>query len=380
MAWRKDRIDHLTTVIQDDIDKGRYYGCVIKVTRGGEPGIEMAFGTENGGVSRALTTETVFNIFSVTKAMTNVLVFRAIELGHLALTTKISSVIPEFTGGLRQELTVFDLLTHASGLPSVFTPQPGMNIDKLDEVVAAICRNVHATEQPGVRVDYSPIAHHALLGEMVRRTDPAGRSYREIAQQELFDPLKMTSTAIGRRQDLADRHCIPVFHGNAPTEHKSSRVPGQNGAFEDPDAEMPWVGAVSTTPDLWRLAEMLRLGGELDGARILSPAIIELATRNWTGDKPNELYKGVANRAGWRPFPAYMGLGFALRGTGIHHALYGTLASPETFGNYGAGTSLFWVDPVREITFAFLSAGVMDSAPNIERFQRLSDVAISAAI
>ena len=380
MAWRKDRIDHLTKVIQGDIESGRYFGCVIKATRGGEPGIEMAFGTESGGTSRALTMDTVFSIFSVTKAMTNVLVFRAIELGQLALTTKVSSVIPEFSGGLRQHLTVFDLLTHASGLPSVFTPQPGMKIDKLDEVIAAICRNIHSSEQPGVRVDYSPIAHHALLGEMVRRTDPAGRSYREIAQQDLFDPLKMTSTSIGRRQDLAERHAIPVFHGNAPTEHKSSRVPGQNGAFEDPDAEMPWVGAVCTTGDLWRLAEMLRLGGELDGARILSPAIIELATRNWTGDKPNELYKGVANRAGWRPFPAYMGLGFALRGTGIHHALYGTLASPETFGNYGAGTSLFWVDPVREITFSFLSAGVMNSDTNIERFQRISDVLISAAL
>ena len=380
MAWRKDRIDHLTKVIQDDLERGRYYGCVIKATRGGEVGIDMAFGTESGGVSRALTTQTVFSIFSVTKAMTNVLVFRAIELGQLALTTKVSEVIPEFTGGLRQHLTVFDLLTHASGLPSVFTPQPGMNIDNLDEVIAAIVRNVHSAEQPGVRVDYSPIAHHALLGEMVRRTDPAGRSYREIAQQDLFDPLKMTSTSIGRRADLAERHAVPVFHGNAPTEHKSSRVPGQNGAFEDPDAEMPWVGAVCTTGDLWRLAEMLRLGGELDGARILSPAIIELATRNWTGDKPNELYKGVANRAGWKPFPAYMGLGFALRGTGIHHALYGTLASPETFGNYGAGSALFWVDPVREITFSFLSAGVMNSDTNIERFQRISDVLISAAI
>ena len=75
-----------------------------------------------------------------------------------------------------------------------------------------------------------------------------------------------------------------------------------------------------------------------------------------------------------------MGLGFALRGHGMHHALYGTLASPETFGNYGAGSSLFWVDPVRDMTFAFLSAGVMAGDANIERFQRLSDIAISAAV
>jgi CubicO group peptidase (beta-lactamase class C family) len=56
------------------------------------------------------------------------------------------------------------------------------------------------------------------------------------------------------------------------------------------------------------------------------------------------------------------------------------LCSPETFGNYGAGSVLFWVDPVREITFAFLSAGVMSQAQNIERFQRICDIVTSAAV
>jgi CubicO group peptidase (beta-lactamase class C family) len=58
--------------------------------------------------------------------------------------------------------------------------------------------------------------------------------------------------------------------------------------------------------------------------------------------------------------------------------MFGTLASPGTFGNYGAGTSLFWVDPERELTFVFLSAGLMEHNANMERFQRLSDMVISA--
>ena len=107
---------------------------------------------------------------------------------------------------------------------------------------------------------------------------------------------------------------LPVFGANAPTQHPSSRVPGVNGAFEDPDAEMPWVGAVCSVPDLFRFAEMLRRKGELDGARILSPAILELATRNWTGEKPNELYTIRGRERGWAPVPAYIGLGFSLRG------------------------------------------------------------------
>jgi CubicO group peptidase (beta-lactamase class C family) len=373
-VWRAELLDHLKAVIRDDVARGRYFGAVIKVARGGKVGLETAIGDEGGPGTKALGMDSVFSIFSATKAITNILVFRAIERGQLMLTTKVSEVIKEFSGGIRERITVYDLLTHASGLPSVFTPKQGMNIDQLPLIIEAICENVHAVCEPQERVDYSPLANHALLGEMVRRTDPKGRRYRD------FDPLKMTSSAIGRPDRLKPRHVVPVFGANAPTQHPSSRVPGINGAFEDPEAEMPWVGAVCSVPDLFRFAEMLRLGGELDGARVLSPAILKLATRNLTGEKPNELYKVVANRAGWRPYPAYMGLGFAIRGPGIHHAVYGTLCSPETFGNYGAGSVLFWVDPVREITFAFLSAGVMNQAQNIERFQRICDIVTSAAI
>ena len=143
---------------------------------------------------------------------------------------------------------------------------------------------------------------------------------------------------------------------------------------------MPWLGVASTVADMLRFAEMLRRRGELEGVRILAPATLELATRNWTGEKPNELTTARSKQRGWPAEPAYMGLGFALRGTAICHHLFGALASPGTFGNHGAGSSIYWVDPARELSFVCLTAGVMDSLDNIERFQRLSDIAISAAI
>jgi len=142
---------------------------------------------------------------------------------------------------------------------------------------------------------------------------------------------------------------------------------------------MPWVGLVSTAYDLWRFAEMLRRGGELDGRRILGPATLDLATRNHTGDKPNELYMQLAKARGWEPYPAYIGIGFVVRGEQICHHQFGTLSSPRTFGNHGAGSTLLWVDPQRDISFVCLTAGVMDEGDNIERFQRLSDIALSAA-
>ena len=59
--------------------------------------------------------------------------------------------------------------------------------------------------------------------------------------------------------------------------------------------------------------------------------------------------------------------------------VYGTLASPRSYGNYGAGTSLFWIDPERDITFACLTAGVMGHNANMRRFQKLGDMVLSAA-
>ncbi|HWW80513.1 MAG TPA: serine hydrolase domain-containing protein [Steroidobacteraceae bacterium] len=373
------RLEHLRATIEADVKRRLYHGAVIIVARHGRIGFQAAIGSADLAQTRPLRSQSVFSIFSVTKAMTNILVLRAVELGQLALTTKVVDIIPEFSGGLREQITLLHLITHSSGLPMVFTPKPGMYIDRLDEIIAAICQNVHSVEPPGERCAYSPLANQALLGEALRRTDPKGRSYRAIVDEELFKPLGMTSSAIGLRADLKSRHIVPDFRGNFPIEHPGHSNLGPNGAFEEEHAEMPWVGAVSTVPDMFRLAEMLRRDGTLDGVRILSPATLAMARRNWTGDKPNELYKVLAHKRGWEPSPAYIGLGFSLRGTAHAHHMFGTLTSAGTFGNYGAGSALYWVDPERAVTFVCLTAGVMESNDNIERFQRLSDIAISAA-
>jgi len=379
-AFSAERLDHLRRVIAEDIAAGRYFGAVLAIARAGQLGLHEAIGHADAAASRALRLDSVFSIFSVTKAITNVLVLRAIELGRFALTTRISDLVPEFSGGLRNQITVHHLLTHTSGLPIVFAIKPDMYIDRLDEVVAAVCAHIQPAEPPGERVAYSPLANHALLGEALRRTDPKRRSYRAIVHDDLLAPLGMGDSSVGLRRDLRARHVVPDFRGNFPITHPGHSNLGPNGAFEEEDAEMPWVGLASTVPDLFRFAEMLRRGGELDGSRILSPAMLELATRNWTGEKPNELYKALFEQRGWPPAPAYLGLGFALRGTAMCHHLYGTLTSPGTFGNYGAGSALYWVDPTRQLTFVCLSAGVMNSLDNIERFQRLSDIAVAAAL
>ncbi len=374
------RLQHLEAVIAADVERELYHGAVLHMGRGGALELDKVIGFADALHSTRLQRDSVFSIFSTTKAFTNVLCLRAIELGHFALTTKASEVIPEFGGGLRAEITVFDLMTHSSGLPMLYTPRPGMCIDQMDEVVTALCATVAAIEPAGERVNYSPMANQLLLGEMLRRTDPGKRRYRDIVAEDLFAPLGMVDSAVGVRADLKKRHIVPDFRGNAPIEHRSRHVEGPNGAYEDEMAEMPWVGAVSTVPDLYRFAEMLRQGGSLDGARILSRATMAQATRNWTGVKPNELYKILAHKRGWKPSPAGIGLGFTVRTEQVCHHMFGTLTSPGTFGNYGSGSALFWIDPALDLTFVCLTAGLLEPNDNIERFQKLSDIAVSAAI
>jgi len=374
------RLQLLDSTIRADIAAGLYHGAVLKVARGGHVAFEAAIGAADAAQTRPLTLDSVFSIFSVTKAFTNVLVLRAIEQGHFALTTPITDLIPEFKGHGREKILMWHLLSHQAGFPILFEVIPGWFIDNFREVVATVLAEVKPVDAPCEKVSYSPLVNHVLMAEAVLRTDPARRGYRQIVQEDILDPLKMHDTAVGLRADLKRRKVVPDFRGNYPIGHKSRNVEGPNGAFEDEHAEMPWVGIVSTVPDMYRLAEMFRRGGTLDGARLLSPVILELARRNRTGDRVNELYAARGKAEGLPSVPAYIGLGFALRGDMLCHHVYGTLASPETFGNYGAGTTLFWIDPERDITFTCLSAGVMEHNANTRRFQKLADIIFSAAL
>ncbi len=136
---------------------------------------------------------------------------------------------------------------------------------------------MYPSTPPGERLAYSPLANHVLMGEALRRTDPQKRRYRDIVTQDLLNPLKMKDTSVGLRADLKARKVVPDFRGNYPIGHRGHSNLGPNGAFEEENAEMPWVGIASTVPDMFRLAECLRLGGTLEGARILSPATLALA-------------------------------------------------------------------------------------------------------
>lgn len=377
------RVDRLVQSIQRDVDTGLYDGAVVALAHRGDVVLEQAIGYTDRDTGRMAKTDDVFRVLSLSKAFTVATVFQAIEEGLLALTTLVVDVIPEFRSKDRflrkrkDRISLLHLLTHRSAMPATPEPLPTLSLGNLSKVIAAICE-LDAIGEPGEVIDYSPAINHALMAEMVRRVR-AEEHFRTIVTRDIFEPLKMTSTALGAPDRLADR-IVPIRARFGDAGWLSGKDIEDLNITVDEEAELPWVGYVTTAADVLRFAEMYRRGGELDGARILSPAILDRALTNHTGDALNNWWVPMWQRRGWEPMPANLGLGVFLRGAGLHPSILGTLTSPGTYGNYGAGSSLYWVDPERELTFVCLTAGVLEESENILRCQRLSDLAVSTVV
>jgi CubicO group peptidase (beta-lactamase class C family) len=373
-----DQLKRLSVAIHKDIDANIYDGCAVIVARHGNIGLREAIGFANRAAKRPCRTGDVFNILSVTKAFTDVIILSLIERGKLALTTRVADVIPEFNGKAKEIVTVFHLISHTAGSPQVFFPVETNLMGNLDAIIKAICP-LDLITVPGKSVSYSPLWGHALLGEIIRRLDDDKRALRDIFQDELFGPLGMKDTALGKRRDLSSR-IVPIVAHDPSFGNMSAEEVEKHNLYITENAEIPWMGGVSTAYDMFRFAEMLRRGGELDGVRILSPVSVKQATMIQTGNLVNDYYVPVMEEHKVQPLPANIGLDFQIRGEGVGPNQMGNLTSPRTFGKFGLGGMGFWVDPERDVTFVFLRSGLLEHFNDTANWQRISDMAIAAVI
>jgi CubicO group peptidase (beta-lactamase class C family) len=305
-----------------------------------------------------------------------VTVLRRVDRGEIQLITPVAEVIPEFGVKGKQGVTVAQLLTHTGGMP---VELPFIPIEQLGDTpaVALAVANQALQVKPGRIVSYSPIGGFAVLAEIVRRLDGGSRPFREILDAEIFAPLGMKSTSLVLRPDLASRRVPVVVRDRVPGIIPPEALESIN-VLQTDTFEMPGGGALGTAHDLFRWAEALRRGGEADGTRILSPALLKFALTNHTGSEVNHIFDGMCQARGWDQFPANLGLGFFLRGEGIFPMPFGLTASSETYGGLGAGSTMFWVDPQRDLIFVCLTTGVLEDSRNFERMQRLSDLVLAA--
>ncbi|MDN6489438.1 MAG: beta-lactamase family protein [Yaniella sp.] len=377
-------LERLDEAILQDIEEESYYGASVIVARHGEVALKGQYGQSERDRGRETAEDDVYRILSMSKGFTNALVYRALSEGRLMLSTRVVDLIPEFFGpepfraARKERINLAHLLTHRAGMPA--TPNPGLGPEGfavLADVIEAL-GTVDVVNEPGANLNYSAAINHALIGEMLRRAYGAD-SFRDLMHEKIFEPAGMATTRFGMPEAWKDRGGpLEVIVAN-DSWLKPEDIEILNEVIDRPDAEMPWVGAVSTIDDVFTFTEMLRRRGRTaNGEQLFSPAVLDFATTNQTVDQINDLYGMVAAARNWDAPPGNMGLGMALAGTGTHARFFGPFVSPRTFGSYGAGSSLLWVDPETDVSFCFLSSGVMDEGDNVARFQRLSTIAASA--
>jgi CubicO group peptidase (beta-lactamase class C family) len=174
--------------------------------------------------------------------------------------------------------------------------------------------------------------------------------FDQYLQQTIFEPLGMRDTAFSVAPEKAAR--LAANYQRGPDKRlKLIDDPEQSAYLRQPSFLSGGGGLTSTTADYFRFCEMLRRGGELDGARILGSRTIELMRQNHLagGKSLTDMAVGAFSET------AYDGVGFGL---GFAMTLDNVAAGSLAAGDYywgGAASTIFWVDPVEDLEVIFMT-------------------------
>lgn len=170
-------------------------GCALAVARGGKVIYENGYGLANVEDGVRITPQTVFDIGSTSKQFTSASILLLEKQGKLSLQDDIRKYLPEIPD-YGHRITILHLLNHTSGLRDYLTlfELAGVNTDSVttdDDALAVIARQKALNFDPGSDWLYSNSGFF-LLSVIVKRA--SGRSLREFAAQNIFEPLQMKHT------------------------------------------------------------------------------------------------------------------------------------------------------------------------------------------
>ncbi|HET6509954.1 MAG TPA: serine hydrolase domain-containing protein [Baekduia sp.] len=293
---------------------------------------------------RPVGPDTLFPIFSVTKALATVSVHVQAERGLVEYDAPLARYWPEFAAHGKDGVRVADVLTHRSGVPHI--PQ-GTGVAEMadwDHMAQGIA-DLAPLYPPGERSTYQARSMGWMLGEVVRRTDPEGRPFGRFLREEILDPLGCADTWVGLPDEQEGRLAALVGAYAGPTP--DTLAPGRGkayGSLTAPDiyasrtlrrACLPASGAITTARSEARFWAMLANGGELDGVRLLSPERVRAFPAR--RDNPEEFDEvlGLVPLIGRGGF--WIGGPYPLAEAGIGDR-------PSVICQPGAGGSLGWAD------------------------------------
>jgi CubicO group peptidase (beta-lactamase class C family) len=286
------------------------------------------------------------------------------ERGALRMDDPVCEYIPEFGCHGKDVITIRHILAHRAGVPN--TPPESMDPDLLarpDEIVAMLCEQ-RPLWRPGTRLGYHAVTTGFLLGEIVRRV--SGRDIRTYMADEMMRPLGMRWMCHGVAPEEVDLVARCYRTGPPPVPPISTLLHRALGidyataveTLNDPrflTSVFPSANVVATADELSRFFEMLRRGGDLDGARVLTPRTVKRAVAE---QSYLELDLTLV-------LPFRYSMGFMLGAQWF--SLYGP-GTPRAFGHVGLTNIFGWADPERAVAAAILTSGKPVIYPEIYWF------------
>ena len=370
---KKNGPEIIDSIANDAISQGVFPGCVVLALHKGKILYSKAFGNYEYEPSPTVTTESIYDLASVTKvSATTIAVMKLYEEKKLNLKKKLADYLPWVRGTNKAGLEIDDLLMHQAGL----VPYISFYKETLDPLTGRPNKSIYSSiSKKGFttrvandlylrddwrdtllsRIIKSPVSHRhmyvysdndfILLGKVVEMI--TGMPLDKYVEKEFYRKLGMTTTGFKPLQRFSPDKIVPtendnffrqqLLHGDVHDEGASmfGEVAGHAGLFSD-------------AYDLAKLYQMLLNNGVYNGKRYLKPETIRLFTSYQTGisrrglgfDKPE---KDNAKRDD--PYPC---LG----------------ASPLTFGHTGYTGTCVWVDPKYDLIYIFLSNRVYPTREN----------------
>lgn len=351
--------------VQDKLDElvaqGKEIGIQICAWLGEEQIVDCWAGVADTQTGRMVDGDTLFNVYSVSKAVSATAVHIQVERGLIEYDAPIATYWPDFAQAGKGDVTVRQVLSHVSGvlrMPPDVTPELMTNWDWM-------CRRIAEMEPvypAGTRSSYQSMTFGWMVGEIVRRTDPKRRPFGQFVTEEIAQPLGATDLWLGipdevepriARLDSAQIYVMP--DNNMMREAQPLAVDLMPDPFERPyvrRACIPAVGGIFNARSQARFWAMLANGGKLGKVRLLSEErVATFASPRPHFDDDDPVFFGMKVPIGWA--------GFWLGGADTP-----PVSAPRNMRaicHPGMGGSIGWADPDTRLAVAFCHNRMFDT-------------------
>lgn len=314
--------DNAIEYIEKCINEKQVCSAALAIGIGEKTYVKRCFGTTSFTSEAQIVKEnTIYDMASVSKVLsTTMIALRLISKGVIDLADTLERHFGSDIPDDKKDIQIYHLMTHTGGFVDHMWIEH--KTDKPEEALNVIMKEPLAYA-PGTDVKYSCIGY-IVLGLLLEKV--TGKPLDVLAEEEVFGPLKMTSTGyhrLGLGKDYSENTCY-TEKNHLTGEWLVGEVHDENAYFLNGVAGN--AGIFSNLDDMIRFAKMLAGHGTIEGYKFLPRRIFDTAIKCYT--------EGMEDRRG---------LGFHLANG--FYSMSGQFFSQNGFGHNGFTGPHVFVDP-----------------------------------